>query len=87
MIKYSLIIPCFNEAKNLPKLIKKCQALTHKRDIEVIIVNNSNIIMYYHLLIHALQFFAEPIATWLAAAERSSSPGASLFLLMFYLNI
>lgn len=42
MIKYSLIIPCFNEAKNLPKLIKKCEAITQKSDIEVIIVNNGS---------------------------------------------
>ena len=42
MIKYSLIIPCFNEAQNLRKLIKKCEAITEADDIEVIIVNNGS---------------------------------------------
>jgi len=42
MIKYSLIIPCFNEAANLPNLIKKCEAITQNRNLEVIIVNNGS---------------------------------------------
>ena len=41
MIKYSLIIPCFNEAANLPNLIKKCEAFA-KNNFEVIIVNNGS---------------------------------------------
>lgn len=40
-MKYSLVIPCYNEAKNLPHLFKKFNYFTGK-DIEVIIVNNGS---------------------------------------------
>ena len=40
MIKMSLIIPCYNEEKNLPLLIKECGTLPNT--IEVIIVDNGS---------------------------------------------
>ena len=41
-MRFSLVIPCFNEEKNLPRLIDKCLILIDKSDCEVIIVNNGS---------------------------------------------
>jgi len=41
-MKLSLIIPCYNEAKNLPTLIKRCKDVFSKEDIEVILVDNGS---------------------------------------------
>lgn len=42
-MKLSLIIPCYNESKNLELLVPKCKKLTDSRDdIEVILVNNGS---------------------------------------------
>ena len=42
-MKFSLVIPCYNEAKNLPALVKRCEKLTAARkDIEIILVNNGS---------------------------------------------
>ncbi len=41
-MKLSLVIPCYNEAKNLPLLIQRCKPLVERRDIEVILVNNGS---------------------------------------------
>jgi glycosyltransferase involved in cell wall biosynthesis len=38
----SLVIPCFNEAKNLPQLLEHCVPLGAFGDIEVIIVDNGS---------------------------------------------
>ena len=38
----SLIIPCYNEGKNLPLLIERCRALCSHGDIEVILVDNGS---------------------------------------------
>jgi glycosyltransferase involved in cell wall biosynthesis len=38
----SLVIPCYNEAKNLPDLIKRCEALIKQADIEIILVDNGS---------------------------------------------
>ena len=52
----SLVIPCFNEAKNLPLLISRCEELINNYPMEVILVDNgstdgsSNIIAKYSLL-------------------------------------
>lgn len=40
-MKYSLIIPCYNEAKNLPLLLARCELLSSS-DFEVIIVDNGS---------------------------------------------
>ena len=38
----SLIIPCYNEGKNIPLLIERCRALCSHGDIEVILVDNGS---------------------------------------------
>lgn len=42
MNKYSLIIPCFNEEKNLPLLVDSCSKLLSNPEIEVVLVNNGS---------------------------------------------
>tara|TARA_B110000503_G_C7152301_1_gene415756 strand:- start:1418 stop:2110 length:693 start_codon:yes stop_codon:yes gene_type:complete len=39
---FSIIIPCYNEAENMPLLIQKCKKITAK-NIEIILVNNGSI--------------------------------------------
>jgi len=41
-MKFSLIIPCYNEAANLPLLLDRCKELTHRPDIEIILVDNGS---------------------------------------------
>lgn len=41
-MRFSLIIPCYNEAANLPLLLERCKALTLKPDIEVVLVDNGS---------------------------------------------
>lgn len=40
--KLSLVIPCYNEALNLPLLLDNCRALGARGDIEVILVDNGS---------------------------------------------
>ncbi|MEI6730030.1 MAG: glycosyltransferase family 2 protein, partial [Pseudomonadota bacterium] len=40
-MKFSLVIPCYNEAKNLPLLLERCKEITAP-DIEVILVDNGS---------------------------------------------
>ena len=42
-IKYSLIIPCYNEFNNLDTLIENCRPLLTNNEIEVVLVNNGSI--------------------------------------------
>jgi glycosyltransferase involved in cell wall biosynthesis len=42
-IKYSLVIPCYNEAKNIPVLLKKIQPLLANKSIQVVMVNNGSL--------------------------------------------
>ena len=43
-MKTSLIIPCYNEAKNLPLLISRCQEFVEDlKNIEIVIVDNGSI--------------------------------------------
>ena len=42
-MRFSLVIPCFNEAKNLPLLLERCKVLANRIDVEVIFVNNGSI--------------------------------------------
>lgn len=41
-MKLSLIIPCYNEADNLPLLLERCKSLGRCDDIEVILVDNGS---------------------------------------------
>ena len=42
-MKYSIVIPCFNEAKNIPVLLKKIQPLLANKSIQVVMVNNGSV--------------------------------------------
>lgn len=42
MIKYTLVIPCYNEADNLNDLIDRCNAIFQRDDMEVILVDNGS---------------------------------------------
>ena len=42
-MKLSLVIPCFNEAKNIPTLIKGCAVLLSNPNVELILVNNGSL--------------------------------------------
>lgn len=41
-MKLSLIIPCYNEADNLPLLLERCTSLSNHPNIEVILVDNGS---------------------------------------------
>ena len=41
-MKVSLIIPCYNESKSLPELLKNCQEAFYGKNIEVVIVDNGS---------------------------------------------
>lgn len=41
-IDFSLVIPCFNEADNLPGLLKRCDKLLKLKKFELILINNGS---------------------------------------------
>ncbi|MBD1553269.1 glycosyltransferase family 2 protein [Pseudomonas typographi] len=41
-MKFSLVIPCYNEAKNIPLLLERCTLLVQNPKFEVIIVDNGS---------------------------------------------
>lgn len=41
-MKFSLVIPCYNEAANLPLLLNRCKALSQQPGVEVILVDNGS---------------------------------------------
>lgn len=41
-MRLSLIIPCYNEAANLPLLLERCKSLEAKPDVEVLLVDNGS---------------------------------------------
>lgn len=41
-MKLSLIIPCFNEAANLPLLLERCREVTREPDCEIVLVDNGS---------------------------------------------
>lgn len=41
-MRLSLVIPCYNEAANLPLLLERCRKLTEQSDIEVVLVDNGS---------------------------------------------
>ena len=42
MIKYSLVVPCYNEAENIDSLVNKCIPILDRKDCEVILVDNGS---------------------------------------------
>jgi glycosyltransferase involved in cell wall biosynthesis len=42
VVKLSLVIPCFNEERNLPLLLKRCSQVISRGDIEIVIVDNGS---------------------------------------------
>lgn len=41
-MKFSLVIPCYNEAANLPLLLERCKVLSTRPEVEVILVDNGS---------------------------------------------
>lgn len=41
-MKFSLIIPCYNEAANIPLLLERCRGLEKKTGVEVVLVDNGS---------------------------------------------
>lgn len=41
-MKFSLVIPCFNEADNIPLLLERCRYITENGNTEVILVDNGS---------------------------------------------
>ncbi len=41
-MKLSIIVPCYNEAKNIPLILEKFASVIERDDIEVILVNNGS---------------------------------------------
>ena len=41
-MKLSLIIPCFNEAKNIPLLLERCREIVKPGEVEIILVDNGS---------------------------------------------
>ncbi len=41
-MKLSLVIPCYNEAANLPLLLERCRKLTEQPDVEIVLVDNGS---------------------------------------------
>ncbi len=41
-MKLSLVIPCYNEAANLPLLLERCKAVGARPDAEVVLVDNGS---------------------------------------------
>lgn len=42
MIKYSIVIPCYNEEKNIPLILDRFGSIINRDDIEVILVDNGS---------------------------------------------
>lgn len=41
-MRFSLVIPCYNEAANLPLLLERCKSLAATPDVEVLLVDNGS---------------------------------------------
>ena len=41
-MKLSIIIPCYNESKNIPLILEKFESVIKRDDVEVILVNNGS---------------------------------------------
>lgn len=41
-MKFSLVIPCYNESRNIPLLLQRCQEIVRPGEIEVLLVDNGS---------------------------------------------
>ena len=41
-MKFSLVIPCYNEAKNIPLLLERCAVFNTREEFEIILVDNGS---------------------------------------------
>lgn len=41
-MRYSLIVPCYNESKSIPRLIDNCIKILKKKNVEIILVDNGS---------------------------------------------
>jgi glycosyltransferase involved in cell wall biosynthesis len=41
-VRFSLIIPCYNEAGNLPQLLERCKEVMSQPEVEIILVDNGS---------------------------------------------
>ena len=41
-MKYSIVIPCFNEEKSINSLVDSCDYLLSKKNIEILFVDNGS---------------------------------------------
>lgn len=55
-MKYSLVIPCYNEAANLPLLLERCKTLGEHKNIEIILVDNGSTDLSSNVLSTLLPF-------------------------------
>ena len=42
MIKLSIVVPCYNEEKNIPLIVERFSEVIKRNDIEVILVDNGS---------------------------------------------
>jgi len=42
-MKFSLVIPCYNESQNIPLLLEKCKSIPEELKVEVILVDNGSV--------------------------------------------
>lgn len=54
-MRFSLIIPCYNEAANLPLLLDRCREITRKPDVEIVFVDNGSTDNSQDVLNHLLR--------------------------------
>ena len=41
-MKLSIVVPCYNEEKNIPLILDKFNQVIHRDDVEVLLVNNGS---------------------------------------------
>ena len=57
LIKLSIVIPCYNELKNLPLLLDRCRQVLVRKDIEIILVDNGSTDNSYAFINESLEEF------------------------------
>lgn len=61
MTSLSIVIPCYNEAENLPALVEKCaELLTANPEVEIILVNNGSVDDTAHIMAKLLSEKQQP---------------------------